>query len=91
MRVNIYRRENRGDNLSYLAVPEGKPIPDEATNIDWESEASGIELDEASDQWPQFSIEHPLQQIQEKGYAITSVLKASGTRETAPADSRASA
>jgi hypothetical protein len=39
MRVDIYCRDEAQGKHSYLAVPEGKPIPQEATNTDWHPEA----------------------------------------------------
>lgn len=73
MRVDIYRRAEADGKFSHLAVPEGKPIPQEAINTDWEDEASAHELDETSERWEAFGIEQPAQQIREKGYAITSL------------------
>lgn len=71
MRVDIYRRPEADDKFSHLAVPEGKPIPQEATNVDWSVESQGLELDEASEQWSDYGISRPGQQIAKKGYAIT--------------------
>jgi hypothetical protein len=79
MRVDIYRRQEYGGNFSYLAVPEGRPIPEEATNVDWQRLTVGIELDESWEQWAQFSIEQPALQMQEKGYAITSLREIDGS------------
>ena len=76
MLVDIYRRPENGGKFSHLAVPEGQPIPEEATNTDWVGEAVGIELDEALDHWDRYGIEHPGDQLQRKGYAITSLDKA---------------
>jgi hypothetical protein len=59
--------------FSYLAVPEGKTIPQEAINIDWEAAERSVDLEDSVDKLPQFSIEDPIEQIHEKGYAITSV------------------
>lgn len=73
MRVDIYRRAETDGKFSHLAVPEGKPIPQEAINTDWETEASAFEMDEASERWEEFGIEQPARQIREKGYAITSL------------------
>ncbi|HTH11916.1 DUF6139 family protein [Acidovorax sp.] len=73
MRVDIYRRAEADGKFSHLAVPEGKPIPQEAINTDWQDEASARELDETSERWEEFGIERPAQQIREKGYAITSL------------------
>jgi hypothetical protein len=73
MRVDIYRRAEADGKFSHLAVPEGKPIPQEAINTDWQDEASARELDETSDRWEEFGIEQPARQIREKGYAITSL------------------
>lgn len=71
MRVDIYRRAEHDGIFSYLAVPEGKVIPEEAINTDWQPEARLVEVDEASDALPQYHIEKPLAQIGDKGYAIT--------------------
>lgn len=73
MRVDIYRRPEAEGKFSHLAVPEGQPIPQEAINTDWESEASGREIDETSERWDEFGIEQPGEQIRQKGYAITSL------------------
>lgn len=71
MRMDIYRRAERDGIFSYLAVPEGKPIPQEVISTDWQQETAAFEVDEASKALPDYHIEHPLQQIAAKGYAIT--------------------
>lgn len=81
MRVDIYRRAESGHHYSYLAVPEGRLIPEEATNIDWETEAQGMEMGEKAEHVSQYAIPRPEQQIAEKGYAITSVNGSAGTRK----------
>ncbi len=73
MRVDIYRRAEQKGMFSYLAVPEGKLIPEEVVNTDWEAEAQRVEVDEAVDTLPRYHIAAPLAQISAKGYAITSV------------------
>ncbi|MES2879049.1 MAG: DUF6139 family protein [Pseudomonadota bacterium] len=72
MRLDIYRRAEREGHFSYLAVPEGKRIPEEATNTDWETVARGMDMEGDASEFSRFSIEQALPQIQEKGYAITS-------------------
>ena len=74
MRVDIYRRPEPEHKLSYLVVPEGRLIPEEATNVDWLSETRGTDLDESHAAWPDLGIDDPQAQLREKGYAITSVL-----------------
>ena len=74
MRVDIYRRPESQHKLSYLVVPEGRVIPQEATNVDWVSETRGIDLDESRSGWPDLGIDAPQRQLREKGYAITGVL-----------------
>ena len=71
MRVDIYRRAEEANLFSYLAVPEGKVIPQEATATDWQAEATSVELDDNADVLPVYHIEGAEQQIQLKGYAIT--------------------
>jgi hypothetical protein len=73
MRLDIYRRAEHDGLFSYLAVPEGKPIPQEAINTDWEAAAMGHEVDDGAQHLPDYHIEQPHQQIGLKGYAITSV------------------
>ncbi len=73
MRLDIYRRPENNGKYSYLAVPEGKMIPQEAVNSEWETADRSIEIDDTSPELPEFAIENPLQQINTKGYAITSV------------------
>jgi hypothetical protein len=73
MRMDIYRRPEADGKFSHLAVPEGKPIPQEAINTDWESESRGHELDDGADRWEDYGITRPGEQIAQKGYAITSL------------------
>lgn len=73
MRVDIYSREEAQGKHTYLAVPEGKPIPEEATNTDWHAEAQHVEVDDERDDLSKYHIEQPLTQIGAKGYAITGV------------------
>ena len=74
MRVDIYRRPEAEHKLSYLVVPEGKVLPEEVTNVDWQSERRGVDLDESASSWADLGIDGPQQQLREKGYAITGVL-----------------
>lgn len=76
MKLDIYKRAETGGRFSYLAVPEGRALPNEVTNIDWEDDERGIEFDESGDgdaSLDGYAIENPVEQIEEKGYAITSV------------------
>lgn len=73
MRVDIYKRAEPAGRFTYLAVPEGKLIPQEATNIDWEAAQRSLDLNEGENNLAQFLIEDPFQQIDAKGYAITSI------------------
>ena len=73
MRLDIYRRPETGGKYSYLAVPETKAIPDEATNTDWEVEARAFDVDDDADNVPEYDIDNLTEQISEKGYAVTSV------------------
>ena len=74
MRLDIYRRAEHDGKFSYLAVPEAKNIPEEATNTDWEIEARAYEVEDNADGIADFDIEHLSDQIADKGYAITSVV-----------------
>lgn len=71
MRVDIYRQAEADGKFSHLAVPEGRPIPQEAIDTAWESEARGEELDETQARWTSYGIDQPGEQIRQKGYAIT--------------------
>jgi hypothetical protein len=74
MKVDVYKRpEADGDRYSYLAVPGGKPIPEEATNVDWETEQQNADLDENHQPVVGLSYEDAEQQISQKGYAISHV------------------
>ncbi|CAN7708744.1 DUF6139 family protein [Pseudoduganella sp. LjRoot289] len=73
MRLDIYRRPEHDGLFSYLAVPEGKPIPQEAISTDWQAARLALEVDDGADTLPDFHIEQPYQQIGVKGYAITSL------------------
>lgn len=73
MRIDIYRRAESDGKYSYLAVPEEKNIPNEATNTDWEVEVRALEVEDQADQVPEYDIEHLSEQIAEKGYAVTAL------------------
>ncbi|WP_295993899.1 DUF6139 family protein [Rugamonas sp.] len=73
MRVDIYRRAEAHGAFFFLAVPEGKPIPEEVTNTDWQPEAQRVEMDEQAGTLPAYHIEHGIDQIGSKGYAITAL------------------
>jgi hypothetical protein len=75
MRLDIYRRaepEHDG-KFSYLAVPEARNIPEEATNTDWLVEARAFEMDDNMADLADYSIEKVNEQIAEKGYAVTAL------------------
>lgn len=73
MRLDIYRRPEPEHKLSFLAVPAGKPLPEEVTNVDWQNEATDLELDVDAPSLKDYAIDDAGAQIAEKGYAITSV------------------
>jgi hypothetical protein len=73
MRLDIYRRPESNGHFSYLAVPEGKQIPEEAISVDWEEADRGVEVSDGQSSLADFAIEAPLEQISAKGYAITSI------------------
>jgi len=73
MRVDIYYRDEAEGKHTYLAVPEGKTIPEEATSTDWHVEAEKVEVDDDNGDLSRYHIADPLAQIGLKGYAITSV------------------
>jgi hypothetical protein len=71
MKVDVYKRPDHEDRFAYLAVPEGKPIPHEATNVDWETDQRNIDFDDTHQPVDGLTAEDAMQQIDEKGYAIT--------------------
>jgi hypothetical protein len=73
MKVDIYRRPEPQNKFTYLIVPTGQPIPEEATNIDWQARQQGVHVDETQEHLHPIEIDNPRAQIEEKGYAITSV------------------
>ncbi|MDQ1921585.1 DUF6139 family protein [Massilia pseudoviolaceinigra] len=73
MRLDIYRRAEHDGKFSYLAVPQDRNIPNEATNTDWEVEARAFEIADEADQLPDYDIERLNEQIAEKGYAVTAL------------------
>ena len=73
MRLDIYRRAEQDGKFSYLAVPETRNIPEEATNTDWEVETRALEVDDNAQQLPDYAIENLPGQLGEKGYAVTSL------------------
>ena len=73
MQLDIYRRPEPEHKLSYLVVPAGKVLPEEVTDVDWQVEAKGVELDVDAPRIDEYAIDGAGRQISEKGYAITSV------------------
>lgn len=73
MRLDIYRRAENDGKFSYLAVPETRNIPEEATNTDWQVEARAVEVEDDADHLADYSIDHVTDQIAEKGYAVTAL------------------
>jgi hypothetical protein len=73
MKVDVYKRPDPEGIYSYLAVPEGRPIPQEATNTDWETAENNIDLDEDNEPVLGLNADDAQQQISAKGYAISSV------------------
>jgi hypothetical protein len=74
MRLDIYRRAEQNGKFSYLAVPETRNIPQEATNTDWEVETRALEVDDNAQQLPDYKIQNLSGQLAEKGYAVTSTI-----------------
>jgi hypothetical protein len=73
MRLDIYRRAEHDGKFSYLAVPETRNIPEEATNTDWEVEARAVEVADDAENVEGYDIDNLSGQLSEKGYAVTSV------------------
>lgn len=73
MRLDIYRRAEHDGKFSYLAVPETRNIPEEATNTDWQVEARAVEVEDNADHLEDYEIDRVSEQIAEKGYAVTSL------------------
>ncbi|MCG2586714.1 DUF6139 family protein [Massilia sp. TS11] len=73
MRLDIYQRPGTPGHPSYLAVPAERPIPEEATNTDWQCAARGLDIDDEADQLPDYEIGQLRRQLAEKGYAITAL------------------
>ncbi|MBC5781895.1 hypothetical protein H8N03_03000 [Ramlibacter sp. USB13] len=84
MNVDIYRRSEPGNKLSYLIVPTGQPIPEEATNVDWQARKQAVHVDDAVEHLHPYEIDNPRAQIEEKGYAITSVYHQVASQGDAP-------
>lgn len=73
MRMDIYSRPDTDGKFSYLTVPEGCAIPNEAINTDWVLEERGMNVDDGADTIPEYDISQLKRQLSEKGYAMTSV------------------
>ncbi len=73
MRVDIDRRPEAQGRFSYLAVPEGRVIPAEATDTEWTADLRGMEVGDQAELLADYGMPRPAVQLQEKGYAITGV------------------
>ncbi len=72
MRLDLYRRPEAGGRFSYLVVPAGRPIPEEANSIDWQMAGENIEMSDDARPMADYAIEQAFSQLDSKGYAITS-------------------
>lgn len=73
MQLDIYRRSEPDQKLSYLAVPAGRRIPPEAVSTEWVLEVRALERDETLPAFDDYGIHEPGRQLREKGYAITAL------------------
>lgn len=73
MKVDVYKRPEHEGLYTYLAVPEGRPIPQEATNTDWETAENNVDLDQDNEPVLGLTADDAMQQISNKGYAISSI------------------
>jgi hypothetical protein len=71
MKVDVYKRLESQNLHSYLAVPTGRIIPEEATNTDWSIDKRNVDLEPGRTPQSSLKPDDALQQIDEKGYAIT--------------------
>ena len=71
MKVDLYKRPETAGKYSYLAVPEGKPIPEEATNVEWEKVDQTVDFEGTKEPVHGLKPDDVLQQISDKGYAIS--------------------
>lgn len=78
MKIDLYRRPEIDGQYSYLVVPGGRPIPAEATNTDWETVRRDIDLERNDGEGTGLEFDDATEQINQKGYAISSVRKLSG-------------
>lgn len=79
MKVDLYKRPDTNGDFSYLAVPAGRAIPNEATNIDWQTVREGEELRPEEYDLLNASLEDLEEQFGKKGYAISSTPNKVGT------------
>jgi hypothetical protein len=78
MRIDLFRRSEDSGQFSYLAVPQGRKIPEEAANTDWELVQQDIELMRLDSGKTGLSVDDGESQIGKKGYAISSVTRLAG-------------
>lgn len=71
MKIDAYQRMESQNRTSYLAVPQGKPLPQEVTNTDWLVAERNIDLEENTRPVFNLTLDDALAQIDAKGYAIT--------------------
>lgn len=71
MKVDLYKRPESEGKFSYLAVPEGKEIPEEATNVEWERVDQTADFEASAESIHGLEPGDALEQIRDKGYAIS--------------------
>ncbi len=73
MKIDLYRRPEVAGQFSYMVVPQGRPIPAEATNTDWQTVERALDLERNNQKHTGLGYEDATEQINQKGYAISSV------------------
>ena len=61
-----YRREEPRNMFSYLIVPQGRDIPEEANNIDWHVRQLAVDVDDSQQHLHPYEIDNPRAQIAER-------------------------
>lgn len=71
MKVDLYKRPENDGKYSYLAVPVGKEIPEEVTNIEWEKVDQTVDFESTHESVHGLKPNDAIAQIEDKGYAIS--------------------
>jgi hypothetical protein len=71
MKIDVFRTIQTDDDYTYLAIPHGKNIPEDAANKNWILSSENIYISQDDDSIEGLDAYDVLEQIRKQGYAVS--------------------